>query len=251
MILLCKNISILMLFMLIDIASFAGDCRIRLYTTNPDTIIYGNLQVTKILEENEVGRYYSSMISANFKNKIDSENVSVISVKYDDVLLKYRAELGKTYYDTSGRQPQVGKIWEVIGNGVLPSFTYASSTEEPFYNGYTLLPQSAIAGVDLLIPLTGISHATNISVQLSDGVNVVNQDVYLSNTSLARGIFNPDVSSSVFSFSFNSASTSTLSPTDNGYLQIIVSYLSIIEVNGKKFAVTNMFLFRKNKFVIN
>jgi hypothetical protein len=218
-------------------------------TPTTDTNLYGNVQVTTILQDNGHGRYYDAIITASF-NVSGSTNYSTVnSVKYDGRQLKLRDDLNGAYSDTSGIQPITGKTWEVDGGSAIPSFIYTPINNAPSFSGFLNVPNSLNRNVDFDFLLDEISNATNVSIQISDGENIINQDIYSSNSAVNRGIQVNNFNGATVQFNENSLLN--LTETENGFIQLIVSNVDVQAFNGKKVAFSNMFIYRKTNLIIN
>ncbi len=215
-----------------------------------DTFLYGNFQVSKILTDIGVSKAYDWLLTASFFDKITHSIVTVNSVKYGNVYLKSDIHFNGNYFDTTGIQfPDSIRQCQVNGAGNIPSFTYTPNITIPSFTGYSLVTTGTVTIFSgITIPFSGISNATNITVVISDGVNDVVESFAVNNNSLSR--LTPNATLNINSITIPSADLNVLSPTNNGFINIIISNVDYQFFSGKRIAFSKNFMYKRNRVVI-
>src|ERR1700758_618942 len=97
-------------------------------------------------------------------------NATVLSVFMNNINFPYNS-FGIRYNDSTGSLNFPPAIWKVNGSGTIPSFTFTNNDGLPVYTGISSLPNSITKNQNLVIPLSGISGASQIEVGVSDSLN--------------------------------------------------------------------------------
>jgi len=98
-------------------------------------------------------------------------SVSVGSIKF-----QRETTINNYYLDTTNMLSVSPTAWQVVGAGVIPSFTYTYTDSVPSYTGYALLPDTIYRSQNLNLQINGVSHGGVISVLIMDGAGFATSD---------------------------------------------------------------------------
>jgi hypothetical protein len=185
-----------------------------------DTLYYGFLTFSKVIilpepPSQSITMYYDAgaefTYTAQSGNSILA-NKPVGSVAIDSIALTYQANT-VNYFNDSISDSQSN--WQVVGQNVIPSFTYTSNRIKAQYTNYNLLPDTINRSQGLTVHFT-ISNVDKINIYISDGLAQMGYIVPTGATS----------------FTLSAAALAALNG-GNGNLQIMTTNYDVESVYGK------------------
>ena len=159
---------------------------------------------------NANAQFYSSPVTGTNP----SLEISVNSVSLNGTIMKWS---GSDYSDTTFSIVCPPGTWVVNGANGIPTFTYTNNDPMPAFSGYASWPDTIYRNQNTTIPMTGVTGAGFITVNIMDGT-----------TGISQGM--PVTASSV---SFPISSLSTLTTTTNGTLMVLLDKFNVQTIGGK------------------
>jgi hypothetical protein len=144
-----------------------------------------------------------------------STAVLVDTARFNGVIMQYQSSVNE-YMDTVGMSVGVTPpisypyTFKIAGKNGIPSFTYTENYSIPTYTGYASLPDTIKKSNTLMIPLSGISGADSVLINISDG------SYSAGHTASAY------VPSTATTATFTAASMTQFSLTANGSIEILL-----------------------------
>lgn len=236
-----KKLSSAIVILLFVISNVEASNRFNFIPPITDTNFCANLQVTKILTRITNGnRYYDGKITACFYNTANYSVLAVSSVKLGNVNLIQNTQYGGFYTDTTGTLPITNdSLWNVTGANGIPSFTYTATNPMPTYDGDSLLPNSITRSSNLVLSIYGISNATNITLQISDGTNTVTQEIPVNTCNITSRC------TSTTTVTVPASTLSALQASTSGALTITIGNINQQYFSFRRVAFTNVLSYRK------
>lgn len=220
------------------------------YILPPDTFIYSQLQVTKILTDVGFAKSYDWLTTAGFYDNVTRATLAVTNVKYGNSFLVRDSIFNGIYKDTLvNYYPDSTRQWIVTGQGSIPNFTYTSTDPMPNFLDYNLVDDTITVSAGVTIPFSNISNATNLTIVISDGVNEVIESFPVSSSS-SQSRLTSGASLNANSISISSTDLSILSTTNNAFINILVSNVDYQEFSGKRVAFVKTFFYKRDRVVI-
>ncbi|MHB8260781.1 MAG: hypothetical protein ACYDCN_06215 [Bacteroidia bacterium] len=148
---------------------------------NNSNLPYGYLNVTKVYEIFGISSppsYIWSTGNATFfsnPSHMTTTFSTVGSVSVGGIKFKLQT-INNQYLDSTDMLSISPAVWQVMGAGVIPTFTYTYTDSVPGYTGYALLPDTIYRTQTLNLQINGVSRAGGISVVLMDGVGFAAAD---------------------------------------------------------------------------
>lgn len=164
--------------------------------------------------------WFGSTASPGYSN---TNFVTVDSVSINGVFLGFTDfYYTDTAYTISNLPPSV---WHVVGAHGIPSFDHTNATPLPGYTGYSSFPATIDHTQNFIMPVSGISNASQVHVIISDGTHSVSQDI----------------SSTAISVTFTAAQLSVLSASASGYISVNLTNETPQSIGGKSFRFDNYY----------
>ena len=114
-----------------------------------------------------IAEFYNTPITFILGNSAPA-TATVNSVYMDTTRFSFN---NPDYIDMTGTLHFPPAIWKVNGLGVIPSFTYTNYDALPVFTGTSPLPSSISKAQNLIIPLSGISGADQVAVEIDDSLS--------------------------------------------------------------------------------
>ncbi len=142
------------------------------------------------------------------------------------------------YFDTTLSSTTLPNIWNVVGLGIIPSFTYTNNTPMPTYSDYNFLPDTIYKSKQNTIQITGITGSDVTTVYVIDGVT---------------GEVTQKLSSGATSVSFSASSLASLSsgitPGTTSIVRVVCIKNNIQTFSGKNFNFPFTYIVDKDIYI--
>ncbi len=180
------------------------------------------MQLTKLLLDPQRGQqYYDYLTTVSFFDKATDSIVPVNTVKYGNSTFKRRIYFGNNYFDTTGTHfPDSVRLWQIVGLGAIPDFTFMPTNPMPSYTDFNLVTNTVTINSGITIPYSGITNATNVTIVISDGVNEVLQSIAINSNATNRLSNGATLNGN--SVTIPASDLNVLSPSNNAFINIIV-----------------------------
>ena len=216
----------------------------------PDTFIYSELNITKLLTDVGFAKSYDWLINAGFYDNVTHTIVPVTTVKYGTSSFAPNQHFNGIYTDTTGNNyPDSTRQWQVLGQGAIPNFTFMPTNPMPNFTDYSLVTGTVTISSGVTIPFSGISNATNVTIIISDGVNQVIEAFPVNNLSSSSRL-SSGATLYPTSVTIPSSDLNVLSPTNNAFINILVSNVDYQVFSGKRMAFIKTFMYKRDRVVI-
>jgi hypothetical protein len=110
--------------------------------------------------------------------------------------------------------------WKVNGLAAIPSFTYTNNNTMPSYTGYSTLPDTVYKNQPIIISVTGITGADEVTVGINDGSNAAGHSIAQMLTAGATSV------------TFPASSLSTLNITNAAFINIECQKNNVQSINS-------------------
>ena len=206
----------------------SNDTAFNGFFTINEYVDYSNYPTTSFSKSFNATAQFSAVLQKGDQTIVNTQTVD--SVKINNAALTYTPQPGSVFYSTPYGSDSAS-VWQVVGQGVIPSFIYTSNSLRSQYNNYNLLPDT-------------IDHTQNTTLHF----NITNTNNFVFtflNGSQWNGFGVPTGATSL------TLTPSMMSSLNIGYIgiQFTTTNYDIERVYGKPMEFVFIYNFRKTVYI--